>query len=137
MAGWRLFWWVLWRGLLSGTLLGALFLQVGLFDGAVLGAVFGIINGIALVLLRHICFTPLIDQHRYRWTALLVAIAATIGMSFLWASAINASLELTLMLTVVAAVAASVFVWQIPVPISRVAEVRHSLPHAVLFYAKK
>ncbi|MBA3869467.1 MAG: hypothetical protein H0X30_09955 [Anaerolineae bacterium] len=120
----RLFWWVLWRGIVSGALLGAMFLYVGLFWGAVLGMAFGIVNGIALVLLTQVV-SPLNHPHHYRWSALLVSVVCTTITSLLWASGIDASPELALILTVVATITATVFVWRLTVT------------NAVLFYIEK
>ena len=125
MTGWRLFGWVLARSVLSGAVLGAAFLYVGLFWGTVLGAVFGTINGIALVLLTYICFSPMQDYHRYRWCALLIAGACTIATSFLWASVVNTTADVTTALTLVATLSAILLTWHLPVA------------NTVLFYTEK
>ncbi len=139
MVGWRLFRWVLWRGILSGAILGALFLHVGLFDGAVLGAVFGIIYGIALVLLKHICFTPLRDRRRYHWSMLLVSIATTIATSLMWTSIVlNARVEVALLITLIATVTAGFFAWRLPdAGAPSATEAHPPLANAVLFYIQK
>ncbi len=138
MTTWRLFRWVLLRGVLSGTLLGAVFLYIGIFWGAVLGTIFGIVNGITLVLLTHICFAPLRDPRRYRWSVLLVSIASTVATSFLWASGVDASIEVTLILTIVATVTAGVFAWRLPdAAVPNIDEVHTPPANAVLFYIEK
>lgn len=127
MNGWRLFRWVLWRGIISGAVLGA-----------VLGTVFGTANGITLAILTHICFSPLLDQRHYRWSMLLVSIATTIAISLLWASGIDASLEVTLILTVVASFTTAFLVWCLPHANSTASEaVRRPPANAVLFYIEK
>ncbi len=113
MNGWRLFRWVLWRGILSGAILGSLFLYIGLFDGAVLGAVFGTMNGVALILLKLICFTPLHDRRCYSGSVLLVSVVTTIATSLIWTSIIlDAKVEVTLSITLIATIVATYFAWQ-------------------------
>ena len=135
MTGWRLFSWVLVRSMISGTLLGAAFLTVGLFWGAVIGIVFGIVNGITLVLMTHIVFTPLHDPQRYRLSALFVSIATTFAVCLLWASGVDANGEVTLILSLVATVTAGLFALRLPVPTVNPVSTRPA--HALLFYTRK
>ena len=135
MTGWHLFRWVLVRGLISGALLGAAFLSVGLFWGAVLGIVFGTVDGIALVLMTNIVFTPLHDLQRYHLSALLVSMATTFAVSLLWASGVDANGEFTLILSLVATVTAGLFALRLPVP--PIKQVSTQPAHALLFYTRK
>lgn len=138
MNAWRIFRWVLWRGVLSGTVLGAMFLYVGIFYGAVMGAIFGTVNGIALLILTHIAFTPCHNLRRYRWSVLLVSVACTIATSLLYALGIDASPEITLALTLVTTITAAVFAWRLPDALfAHIEESRHPHANAVLFYIEK
>ena len=138
MTGWRLFRWVLVRGVLSGAVLGAVFLYIGLLWGTVLGAIFGTVNGIALVLLTYICFSPMRDYRRYRWYAVLIAAASTIATSFLWASVVNASADVTTALTLVATLSSILLTWGLPDGTAPQPSLGHQpFANRVLSYSKK